>query len=102
MTAATARVPVSSPASLRSVSSLVLGILGLAACGIFSPFAWYYGWRELADIRLRRASESGEAVAKVGYVLGIVGTVVMAPVILLAALVALALIVAFWVVLFTA
>ena len=102
MTPAAATVPLSAPASLRSVASLALGILGLAACGIFSPFAWYYGWRELADIRLRRASGGGEALARAGYVLGIVGTVLLAPVILFFGLIALGLIAAFWISLFTA
>ena len=57
-----------------STRVLVLSILGLIVCQLFSPVAWYVGHQELKAIRSGRSPSSDEGIAKVGMVLGIVGT----------------------------
>ena len=60
-----------------STRVLVLGILGLIVCQLFSPVAWYVGHQELKAIRSGRSPSSDEGIAKVGMVLGIVGTILL-------------------------
>lgn len=59
----------------RGVLILVLGILSLMICGIIGIFAWMMGKRDLALIRSGRMDKEGESLTKVGYILGIVGTI---------------------------
>jgi hypothetical protein len=59
----------------RGVLILVLGILGLMVCGIVGIFAWMMGKRDLELIRTGQMDKEGEALTKVGYILGIVGTI---------------------------
>jgi divalent metal cation (Fe/Co/Zn/Cd) transporter len=59
----------------RGVLILVLGILSLILCGVLGIFAWMMGKRDLALIRSGRMDKEGEALTKVGYILGIVGTI---------------------------
>ena len=54
---------------------LVFGILGLMLCGIFGIFAWLFGKRDLDLIKRGLMDKEGEALTKVGYILGIVGTI---------------------------
>jgi hypothetical protein len=67
-----------SPSS-RAIASIVLGILGLiSGCGllVFSPLAWYLGRKELKAIQAGLSPKSGEGYARVGVVLGIIGTTI--------------------------
>jgi hypothetical protein len=50
----------------------MLGILGLVVCGILAPFAWMYGTSAVED----NQGTPREGMARVGQILGIVGTVV--------------------------
>lgn len=61
------------PAS-NATTVLVFGILSLAVCAFFGPFAWHMGNAEIRkmDLGLVDASARGSAVA--GKVCGIVGT----------------------------
>ena len=59
----------------RGVTVLVLGILGLMVCGIFGIPAFMMGKRDLELIRQGRMDKEGESLTKVGYILGIIGTV---------------------------
>jgi hypothetical protein len=61
----------------RSTMVLVLGILGLVACGIVAPFAWALGKRTLDEIDAARGMVGGRSAANAGYILGIVGTVIL-------------------------
>ena len=88
--------PAVAPASPRAVASLALGVVGLALCGIVSPVAWWLAQAELRDIRDRLRPESGESLARVGQVLGIVGTLLIAPVLLVVLAVVFGLSAAFW------
>jgi hypothetical protein len=62
----------------RGVMILVSGILGLMLCGIFGIFAWLFGKRDLDLIKRGLMDKEGEALTKVGYILGIVATVLFA------------------------
>ena len=59
----------------RGVLILVLGILSLMVCGIIGIFAWIMGKRDLALMRSGRMDKEGEPLTRVGYILGIVGTI---------------------------
>ena len=64
-----------------AVSALVLGILGLVLCPIFGPFAWSYGAQ--AEKTASRGRYSGAGMATAGKILGIIGTVFLAIMIVL-------------------
>jgi hypothetical protein len=55
----------------------VLGILGLAACGLLAPVAWVMGGRVLAEIDASHGYLGGRGTAQAGWVLGIVGSVLL-------------------------
>ncbi len=63
-------------ASTRATLALVLGVLSILCLGFFTGIpAFIIGSMELKDIRAGRAPAAGEGLAKVGYVLGIVGSI---------------------------
>jgi hypothetical protein len=83
MTAAHAADFTSVPAaSTRSITSLVLGILGVAFCPLFGPVAWYLAHQELDDIARFYAPREGQGFARAGQILGIIGSL---PLLLIAA-----------------
>ena len=53
---------------------MVLGILGLALCGIFAPFAWSTGGKAVKEIDANPAGYSGRGEPSAGKIMGIVGT----------------------------
>jgi uncharacterized membrane protein YjgN (DUF898 family) len=57
--------------------SLVLGILGIVVCGILAPFAWWIGKRTLGEIDGSNGQLGGRGSAQAGYVLGIIGSVLL-------------------------
>lgn len=66
------------PASSQAVTALVLGIISFACCPLMGPFAWYLGHQERKAIREGRSAASGETLAVVAMVLGILGTLTLA------------------------
>ena len=64
-------------ASSQAITALVLGILGVLACQLLGPFAWYLGNQELRAIREGRSSRAGEPLAMAGKVMGIIATVLI-------------------------
>ena len=62
----------------RAVTSLVLGILGVVLCQILAPFAWSTGKKTLDEIDASNGMVGGRGAAQAGYILGIVGTVLLA------------------------
>lgn len=52
--------------------------LGLVSWGVLSPIAWWLGAAELRDIKAGLAPRSGQNLATVGMVLGIIGTIFLA------------------------
>lgn len=66
----------SSTGSTRALITLILGVLSLVCGGFVMGIpAIILGHMELKAIKNGEAPKEGEGVAKVGYILGIVGTV---------------------------
>ena len=62
----------------RATTSLVLGILGIVPCQLLAPFAWWIGKKTLDEIDASQGRVGGRGAAQAGYILGIVGTVLLA------------------------
>jgi hypothetical protein len=63
----------------RGVVVLVMGILALMfTCFIFGLIAYFMGRRDLDLMRRGLMDKEGEALTKVGYILGIVGSIISA------------------------
>ena len=62
----------------RATTALILGILGLVLCGIAAPFAWRIGKGALDDIDRSQGRVGGRGQAQAGYILGIIGTILLA------------------------
>jgi hypothetical protein len=60
-----------------AVTVLVLGVIAVAAFPLTGPFAWAIGARARREFDDNPGRWSGEDELKVGYVLGIVGTVLL-------------------------
>lgn len=67
--------PVAAPDHPKATTAMVLGIVGLVACQIVSPFAWSVGKRTVAEIDASGGRLGGRGQAQAGYILGIVGTI---------------------------
>jgi hypothetical protein len=61
----------------KATTCLVLGILGVVLCQIVAPFAWVMGKRTLEEIDASQGQLGGRGAAQAGYVLGIVGSVLL-------------------------
>jgi len=61
----------------KATTSLVLGILGVVLCQVIAPFAWSMGKKTLNEIDASQGRLGGRGAAQAGYVLGIVGTVLL-------------------------
>ena len=67
----------------RGTLILVLGILGLAGCGIFTAIpAWVMGNGDLKEIRAGRMDPEGESQTNIGRILGMVSTILTAVILL--------------------
>jgi hypothetical protein len=73
------------PEHPRATTALVLGLIAgpgsLLTCGLallLAPFAWYFGATARKGIRQAPGQYSGEGKATAGFVLGIIGSVVLA------------------------
>jgi hypothetical protein len=64
-----------SGATGKAIVILVLGIFGVVCCPVTAPIAWVLGQSELAAVRRGAAPAANEALAQIGMVLGILGTV---------------------------
>ena len=62
----------------RGTLILVLGILGLVVCGFLGIAAWLMGKRDLELMRQGKMDKEGEALTRVGYILGLIETILMA------------------------
>lgn len=67
--------PAAPPDHPKATTAMVLGIVGLVACQIISPFAWSVGKRTLREIDASGGRLGGRGQAQAGYILGIVGTI---------------------------
>ena len=59
----------------RGVMILVFGILGLVMCGAFGVAAWMMGKNDMREIEAGRMDPEGKSLTNVGYILGIVGSI---------------------------
>lgn len=76
-----------------AVTVLVLGIVGLVACQVVSPFAWAKGNSVLREIDASGGQLGGRSMTNAGRICGIVGTCLLAiSVLLVVALLGLAVI----------
>jgi uncharacterized protein YqhQ len=72
----------------RGVVVLVMGILSLMfTCFIFGLIAYFMGKRDLDLMKRGLMDKEGEALTKVGYILGIVGSVISLGIIAMYALI---------------
>ena len=63
---------------------LILGVLGIACCGLVAPVACVLGYIDLKQIREGHMDPSGKGLTQAGMVLGIIGTALMVlPILLL-------------------
>jgi len=62
----------------RGTLILVLGILGFVVCGFLGIAAWLMGKRDLELMKQGRMDKEGEALTRVGYILGLIETILMA------------------------
>ncbi len=69
--------PTATPVSnTKALVSLVLGILSLVCCGFFAGLpAVFLGRSELKAIDQGRAPESNRNLAKLGFIFGLIGTI---------------------------
>ena len=65
------------PEHPKAQTSLILGILGLVLCQVVAPFAWSTGKKTVNEIDASGGRLGGRSQAQTGYVLGIVGTVIL-------------------------
>ena len=61
----------------KATTSLILGILGIVICGIIAPFAWRMGKRTVAEIDASQGQLGGRGSAQAGYILGLIGTILL-------------------------
>ncbi len=61
----------------KATTSLILGILGLVVCGILAPFAWQMGKRTVSEIDASHGQLGGRGTAQAGYILGLIGTILL-------------------------
>ena len=65
------------PEHPKASTALVLGILGVVLCQVIAPFAWRTGKQTLTEIDAAQGQLGGRGQAQAGYVLGIVGSVLL-------------------------
>ena len=61
----------------KATTSLVLGILGVVLCNVVAPFAWSIGKKTRDEIDASGGRLGGRGQAQAGYILGIIGTVLL-------------------------
>jgi len=61
----------------RATTALVLGILGIVLCGVIAPFAWSVGKKTVAEIDASNGTIGGRGAANAGYIMGIIGTILL-------------------------
>lgn len=64
------------PNAPGAVAALVLGIVSIAACSICGPFAIWQGRK--AERLVKEQGYGGGGMAKAGWIMGIIGTVLLA------------------------
>ncbi|NUP26848.1 MAG: DUF4190 domain-containing protein [Nocardia sp.] len=65
------------PEHPQATTVLILGIIGMMFCQIIAPFAWVIGRRTLDEIDASGGALGGRSNVMVGYVLGIIGSILL-------------------------
>ena len=63
------------PSHPQATTAMVLGILGLACCGIAAPFALFIGRKSMQEIDASGGQYGGRGQAQAGFIMGIIGSV---------------------------
>lgn len=61
----------------RGSTILVLGILSLIMCAPLGIPAWFMGSHDLSEMKAGRMDREGESLTQAGYVMGIIGSILM-------------------------
>ncbi len=61
----------------RGTLVLVMGILGIACCGVFGIVAWVLGSQDLREIDAGRMDPSGRGLTQAGRIIGMITTILM-------------------------
>lgn len=70
--------PIGSPIEHpHATTVLLLGTLSVFCCGALGPVAWALGRRAMSEIDASGGAIGGRIQVMVGYVLGIIGTILM-------------------------
>ncbi|MEU6828483.1 DUF4190 domain-containing protein [Nocardia beijingensis] len=70
--------PIGSPVEHPNATAvLFLGAASVLCCGVLGPVAWALGRRALDQIEESGGAYGGRTQVMVGYILGVVGTVLM-------------------------
>ena len=56
---------------------LILGILSIVICSLIGPFAWVLGKRAVREIDASGGTLGGRTQAQVGYIMGMIVTILM-------------------------
>lgn len=67
----------SRPEHPQATTVLILGIVGMMFCQVCAPVAWVMGRRTLNEIDASGGTVGGRSNVMVGYVLGIIGSVML-------------------------
>ena len=68
----------------NATTALVLGIVGMVVCGgLLSPFAWVIGRKAVREIDASQGALGGRGSAQAGYILGVIGSVMLVLAVLL-------------------
>ncbi|WP_024800899.1 DUF4190 domain-containing protein [Nocardia sp. BMG51109] len=62
----------------QATTVLLLGVLSVFCCGALGPVAWVLGKRAMDQIEASQGALGGRTQVLVGYILGVVGTILMA------------------------
>lgn len=62
----------------RGALILIFGLIGIFACQPFSIAAWLMGGADMKKIRAGQMDPAGEGLTQVGYILGIIGSILFA------------------------
>ena len=72
------------PAHRQAMTAMVLGIVGLLCCSPAAPFAIWLGHKAMREIDASGGQLSGRGQAQAGFILGIIGTVLLVILLILA------------------
>jgi hypothetical protein len=61
----------------KATTSLILGILGIVLCSVIAPFAWRIGKSTVDEIDASNGQLGGRGSAQAGYIMGIIGTILL-------------------------